>query len=170
MRRHVDARMRIEGGLVSLHAPGDSVREEVAAMGSALFTTKAVYGNSASLMIATRPAGYHSLPHRHDCEQLNWLQAGELQVFIVDRAVRLQAGDFLRIPAGELHWSWNKSDGPCILVEVHSPGLQDDPLIKAYAVGLYDAGETPEFLGSPVTEFLPPGSAFDPSAAEKNAG
>ncbi len=43
MRRHVDARMRIEGGLVSLHAPGDSVREEVAAMGSALFTTKAVY-------------------------------------------------------------------------------------------------------------------------------
>jgi mannose-6-phosphate isomerase-like protein (cupin superfamily) len=155
---------------MSIYASGDSVPEESADMGNTSFTTKAVYGNSSSMMIATRPAGYHSRPHRHDCEQLNWLQAGELWVFIADRAWHLKAGDFLRIPAGALHWSWNKTGAPCTLVEVHTPGLQDDPLIMARAVGLYDAQETPEFLGSPVTEFLPPGSMFDPSIAEKHAG
>lgn len=154
---------------MSIYASGDSVREEVADMGNTSFMTKAVYGNSSSLMIATRPAGYHSVPHSHDCEQLNWLQVGELWVFIVDRAVHLTAGDFLRIPAGDLHWSWNKAESPCTLLEVHTPGLQDDPLIKDYAVGLHEAGETPDFLGSPVSEFLPEGSGFDPATAEKCA-
>ena len=155
---------------MSVYASGDSVRQEVADMGNTSFTTKAVYGNSSSLMIATRPSGYHSRPHRHDCEQLNWLQSGQLWVFIVDRAVRMTAGDFLRIPAGDLHWSWNKSDAPCTLIEVHTPGLQDDPLVKSYAVGLFEPDEQPQFLGSPVNEFLAAESTFDPSAAEKLAG
>ncbi len=155
---------------MSIYASGDAVREEVADMGGTSFTTKAVYGNASSLMVATRPPGYHSRPHRHDCEQLNLLQSGELWVFVVDRAFHLKAGDFLRIPADELHWSWNRSDAPCTLVEVHTPGLQDDPLIKAYAVGLHDAGETPRFLGSPVSEFLPDDATFDPSVAETHAG
>jgi mannose-6-phosphate isomerase-like protein (cupin superfamily) len=138
-------------------------------MGNTSFTTKAVYGNSSSLMIATRPVGYHSRPHVHDCEQLNWLQAGELWVFVNDRAFQLKTGDFLRVPAGEPHWSWNKSAEPCTLIEVHTPGLQDDPLITSYAVGLFDPGETPRFLGSPVNEFLPDDSPFDPSVAESQA-
>jgi len=154
---------------VSIYASGASVREEVADMGNTSFRTKAVYGNASSLMIATRPAGYHSVPHSHDCEQLNWLQAGELWVFIVDRAVHLKVGDFLRIPAGDLHWSWNKAAAPCTLIEVHTPGLQNDPLIKNYAVGLHEMGETPAFLGSPVSEFLPADSMFDPAIAEKYA-
>lgn len=154
---------------MSIHAPGESVREEIADMGSASFRTKAVYGNASSLMIATRPSGYHSVPHTHDCEQLNWLQSGELWVFVEDRAFHMSAGDFLRIPAGEIHWSWNKSGEPCTLVEVHTPGMQHDGLISGYAVGLYDDGEQPEFLGSPVTEFLAADSTFDPAVAEKLA-
>jgi mannose-6-phosphate isomerase-like protein (cupin superfamily) len=152
---------------VSIYASGDLVKEEIADMGNASFKTKAVFGNSSSLMIATRPPGYHSLPHKHECEQLNWLQTGTLWVFIEDRGFQMMAGDFLRIPAGKLHWSWNKFDAPCTLVEVHTPGLQDDPLIAAYAVGLHDTEETPEFLGSPVSVFLPESSTFDPSVAEK---
>ena len=154
---------------MSIHASGEFVREDVADMGSASFRTKAVYGGSSSLMIATRPAGYHSRPHTHDCEQLNWLQSGELWVFVEDRAFHMRTGDFLRIPPGEIHWSWNKSDEPCTLVEVHTPGMQHDALISGFAVGLFDDDEPREFLGSPVTEFLPEDSTFDPRVAEKLA-
>lgn len=154
---------------MSIHASGQSVREEIADMGSASFRTKAVYGNASSLMIATRPSGYHSAPHTHACEQLNWLQSGQLWVFVEDRAFHMAAGDFLRIPAGDLHWSWNKGDEPCTLVEVHTPGMQHDGLISGYAVGLYDEDEPRVFLGSPITEFLPEGSTFDPAVAEKLA-
>ncbi|WP_329000212.1 cupin domain-containing protein [Kribbella sp. NBC_00709] len=151
---------------MSIHATADEVREELADMGNTAFSTKAVYGNASSLLIATRPAGYHSRPHRHDCEQLNWLQSGALWVMIEDRAVLMQAGDFLRVPANARHWSWNKFDAPAVLVEVHTPGLQDDPLVKAFAVGLFDDDETPAYLGAPVNEFLPEDTDFDPSIAE----
>lgn len=155
---------------MSIHVRGESVLEETADMGNTSFTTKAVFGSSSSLMIATRPAGYHSRPHKHDCEQLNWLRDGDLWVFVEDRAFHLEAGDFMRIPAGKIHWSWNKSAESCTLLEVHTPGLQDDPLIKGFAVGLREPGEIPEFLGSPVNEFLPDGSTFDTSVAERQAG
>lgn len=153
---------------MSIHATGDEVREEIADMGTTSFTTKAVFGNASSLMIATRPAGYHSIPHTHDCEQLNWVQSGELWVFIEDRAVHLKTGDFLRIPTNQLHWSWNKSDAPCTLFEVHTPGLQNDPLIKSFAVGLFDEREPREHLGSPISEF-PDDPGFDPAVAENKA-
>ncbi|HEY3472306.1 MAG TPA: cupin domain-containing protein [Amycolatopsis sp.] len=150
-----------------LHVPGDQVHEEVADMGDTSFSTQAVYGNSASLMFATRPPGYHSKPHRHDCEQLNLLRAGAVWVFIEDRAFHLKAGDFLRIPAGAVHWAWNKSDAPCEMVEVHSPGLQADPTIREFAVGLFDERETPALAGTPVTEFVTDG--FDAAVVEKLA-
>lgn len=154
---------------MSIYASGDSVTEQTADMGDTAFTTKAVYGSASSLMIATRPGGYHSRPHVHDCEQLNWLQRGELWVFIEDRAVHMRSGDFLRIPHGARHWSWNRTGEPCTLLEVHTPGLHADPLIATHAVGLHDPGETPEFLGSPVNRFLPADTDFDPSIAESKA-
>ncbi|MEU6646656.1 cupin domain-containing protein [Saccharomonospora sp. NPDC046836] len=154
---------------MSIYVSGDSVPDAVAAVGDSTLRTRAVYGNSSSLMIATRPAGYHSEPHTHACEQLNWLKDGELWIFIGDRAFQLKAGDFLRIPAGEVHWAWNKSELPCTVVEVHTPGMQHDPTISGFAVGLHDNGETPDFLGSPVNEFLPPDSGFDPGIAEQKA-
>ena len=45
--------------------------------------------------------------------------------------------------------------------------MQHDTLISGFAVGLHDEGEPVEFLGSPVTEWLPDGSTFDPGIAEK---
>lgn len=157
------------GEIVSIFASADSVTEQTADMGTTAFTTKAVYGNASSLMIATRPGEYHSLPHLHDCEQLNWLQCGELWVFVENRAIHMRAGDFLRIPAGERHWSWNKTTAPCTLVEVHTPGLHADPLISDYAVGLHEQDEIPHFLGSPVSQFLSADSDFDPAVAESGA-
>ncbi|WP_395105072.1 cupin domain-containing protein [Actinomadura sp. SCN-SB] len=153
-----------------LHAVGDAVTEHIVDMGNTTFSTKAVYGNNSSLMVATRPAGYHSKPHFHDCEQLNLLQEGELWVFIEDRAFHLKAGDFLRIPEGKIHWSWNKSGKPCVLIEVHTPGLHADPLVSGFAVALHDEGETPRYLGSPSNRFLPDDEEYDTSVAENQAG
>ena len=85
--------------------------------------TRQVLGRQSSLMIASRSGGYHSLPHSHQCEQLNYVQAGEIWVFVEDTAYRLRAGDFLRIPAGAVHWAWNRDQQDCELIEVHSPGL-----------------------------------------------
>ncbi|WP_344889342.1 cupin domain-containing protein [Nonomuraea antimicrobica] len=148
---------------MSLHVSGAAVREQLADMGTTSFVTKAVFGNAASLMIATRPSGYHSKPHTHDCEQLNWLQTGQVWVFVENRAFRLEAGDFLRIPAGVVHWAWNKSERPCTMVEVHAPGLQRDRTLAAHAVGLFDDGERPQPTAEPTTTFVD----FDAEAVEK---
>jgi mannose-6-phosphate isomerase-like protein (cupin superfamily) len=110
-------------------------------MGPSSFSTTLVHGATASLMVATRPGGYHSRPHTHDCEQLNLVQEGELHVYCVERAYHLRPGDVLRIPAGAVHWSWNRTDAPCVLIEVHAPGLQRDPGLTSIAVGLFDDGE-----------------------------
>jgi mannose-6-phosphate isomerase-like protein (cupin superfamily) len=154
---------------MSLHVSASDVPEEQARVADMTLTTTAVYGNEASLMIATRPPGYHSRPHTHECEQLNWLQAGEVWVFIEDRAFHLKAGDFLRVPSGAVHWAWNKSQAPCTMVEVHAPGMQHDPTVAGFAVGLFGAQEVPAPTGSPSNRFLPEDSGFDPRIAEKQA-
>ena len=118
------------------------------------FSTSLVYGRSASLMVAERPAGYHSRPHTHPCEQLNLLQAGELHVYCEERAYVLRPGDVLRIPPDAVHWSWNRAEEPCVLVEIHSPGLQSDPLIADVAVPLFAEDEDAEPAGQPVNVFV----------------
>jgi quercetin dioxygenase-like cupin family protein len=153
-----------------LHVSAADVPQQEGRVADMTLTTSAVHGDEASLMIATRPAGYHSKPHTHDCEQLNWLQAGELWVFIEDQAFHLRAGDFLRVPAGAVHWAWNRSESSCTLVEVHAPGMQHDPSIAAFAVGLYAEQEVPAPSGTPVNRFLPEDSGFDPGIAEKQVG
>jgi quercetin dioxygenase-like cupin family protein len=154
---------------MSLYASDESVPEDIVDMGNTRFSTKVIFGNNASFMMATRPAGYHSRPHTHDAEQLNLLQSGELWIFIEDEAVRLRAGDYLRIPPNAIHWSWNRSDQSCVLLEVHSPGLQDDPIVSSFAVGLFGPDEERDYLGSPANTFLPGDSPFDPLVAEAKA-
>jgi len=61
-----------------------------------------------------------------------------------------------------LRWAMIVAD---LGVSVPQAGL----LISGFAVGLFDDGEPQEFLGSPVTEFLPEDSTFDPGVAEKLA-
>ncbi|MCR2765009.1 cupin domain-containing protein [Microbacterium sp. zg.B48] len=140
--------------------------EQVADMGDTSFSTKMVFGNNASLMIASRPAGYHSRPHTHPCEQLNYVNSGELWVCIEDQAYFIQEGDFLRIPEGARHWSLNVSDAPCTVTEVHSPGLHADPMLSDFAEPLFDAEENIAYLGNPVNKFLDETDPFDVSVAE----
>jgi quercetin dioxygenase-like cupin family protein len=113
-------------------------------------STKMVYGNDCNMMVAKRAPGYHSNPHRHDCEQINYVLEGEVWVFLENDAFLMKKGDFSRIPRNALHWAWNRSDQDCVLIEVHAPAC--DPLIRKNAVGLYAEGETPE-LSSAVATF-----------------
>lgn len=132
-----------------LFAHADEVHDNVVNMkvSGGELRTKQVFGVSSSLMVASRSAGYHSEPHFHDCEQLNYVQSGEIWVFIEFVAYHLQTGDFLRIPPSAVHWAWNRGDGPCELVEVHNPGLALPGIDNAPV--LVDAGESVEITTVP---------------------
>ena len=111
-----------------------------------------VYGNEANMMVATRSAGYHSKPHKHLPEQLNYLIDGELWVFIEDKAYHLKKGDFLRIPGNQLHWAWNRGTVPCTMAQVHAPVLA--PEFRAGTVGLFDDTEVRNVNKSPPSETI----------------
>lgn len=109
-----------------------------------------VYGNEANMMIATRSAGYHSKPHRHTCEQLNYVIDGELWVFIEAEGYHLKKGDFLRIPGNSLHWAWNRGNRACTMAQVHAPVLNTTG--RKGTVGLFDSNETPNVRQSGLQE------------------
>lgn len=123
-----------------LYASADQVREQVVSMrvSGGELRTKQVLGQNCSFTVASRSPGYHSEPHAHDCEQLNYVQRGEIWVFIEQTAFHLAAGDFLRVPPGAVHWVWNRSQSDCELIEMHTPGLVLDGVD---ATRLVDAGE-----------------------------
>lgn len=155
---------------MALHVSADKIDPGLSIVGDQSFTTTAIHGVQSSLMVATRPGGYHSRPHTHDCEQLNWLTSGHVWIFVDDRAYEMRPGDFLRIPANAIHWAWNKADGPCSLVEVHTPGLQNDPSVAGFSIGLFADEESPALSGGPTTTFLPADIFFDQAGVERLAG
>jgi quercetin dioxygenase-like cupin family protein len=104
-------------------------------------STKQVFGRDASIMIARRSAGYHSRPHVHNCEQLNYVMEGEIWIFTNGDRFHLREGDFNRVPKMAVHWAWNRSDRDCVLFECHAPGL--DMLPRDQTVDLLEADESP---------------------------
>ena len=74
-----------------------------------------------SLTHATFPAGYRSVPHAHESEELAQLIEGELSVFLDGLEFKLREGDFIRVPALAVHWKRNHSAGPAVLLELHNP-------------------------------------------------
>jgi mannose-6-phosphate isomerase-like protein (cupin superfamily) len=100
-----------------------------------------VYGQDSALAISLRRSGYHSSPHIHDFEQINFIQEGEMWFFVHDKGYHMKKGDFLRIPRNAIHWSWVKTEEPCLCYEVFCPPppLKKGELRKG--VGLFDDGE-----------------------------
>jgi len=80
------------------------------------------YGNECSLMIASRAPGYHTTPHIHESEQLNYIQEGEIWFFVEEQGFHCKKGDFQRIPGNKVHWAWNRSDKDAVVIEAHAPG------------------------------------------------
>jgi quercetin dioxygenase-like cupin family protein len=99
------------------------------------------YGREASIMIATRQPQYHSKPHAHDSEQLNYVLEGELYVFIDDDGFLVKKGDVFRVPRNAVHWSWVQGTTPCVLLEMHTPPLIGDEGVLDTAVALLSEAE-----------------------------
>ncbi len=142
-----------------LHLTRAKVVEHVMAaptpgLGTGAKTSKGAAGNECSLSAVTRAPGYHTVPHVHDSEQINYIADGEIWFFVEDKAYRCRKGDFQRVPRNLVHWAWNRSDSMATVVETHAPGGSDpvDPDIpnrveavprKRPSRGLFDEGETP---------------------------
>lgn len=102
-------------------------------------STKYVYGSECNLMVAVRAGGYHSKPHRHDSEQLNYVTEGSIWVFFENGGFLAETGDFYRVPKGAIHWGWNRDTTPCKIVECHAPAVE--PAGRANSIGLFDECE-----------------------------
>ena len=127
-----------EGGLfVRGRDLADSVHLTSAMTGR--LSSKFVYGNSSNLVLAKRAGKYHSPPHLHDCDQLNYLIEGELWIYLENEAYYLRPGDFMRVPRMSPHWAWNPSDKDCVLLEAHSP--VNDPSNKPHAHSLFEGND-----------------------------
>lgn len=117
---------------------------------------KIAYGLDSSLMVAVRQPQYHSRPHRHNAEQLNYVMGGELYVFVEATGFLAKAGDIFRIPRNAVHWSWVQGTTPCTLLEVHVPPLIGDPGVMKTAASLIEKGEAAGSL-RPVPTVWPEG-------------
>lgn len=134
---------------MSLKARGDQVpRRQVTLEAGTSFDTTFVSGRHVNLMIAHRPPGYHSRPHAHDAEQLNYVQQGDVWFFVGDRGYHLRQGDFFRVPRGAVHWMWNRTARPLVLIEAHAPSLADDPLFEGFGVRLFAGDEDATIEGA----------------------
>jgi quercetin dioxygenase-like cupin family protein len=125
-----------------------------AEQGKGSMVVRQAYGNESSLMVAVRPPGYHTKPHKHVSEQINHVMEGEIWFFVEDQGYLCKKGDFHRIPANKVHWAWNRSDAEAMVVESHSPPLVGGE-IRNGAAALFDEGEAPALRGPGENQFVP---------------
>jgi quercetin dioxygenase-like cupin family protein len=90
------------------------------------FKAKKVAGAQASIMLADRGSGYHTKPHIHDCEQWNYIIAGEIWFFVEQYGYRCRKGDIMRIPRNRPHWAYNRSNDDAVVFECHAPLLVEE--------------------------------------------
>jgi quercetin dioxygenase-like cupin family protein len=129
--------------------------------GAGEMAVRMVHGKDASMMVAVRQPGYHTRPHKHDAEQINHVLEGEIWFFVEDQAFHCKQGDFQRIPRNAVHWAWNRSDKPAVVVELHSPPLIGGDIREGVAA-LLDERETPDVPAVAANEFVP----YDAAAVE----
>ncbi len=100
-----------------------------------------VFGSDTSIMIAERETGYHSKPHAHDAEQMNYVVDGSIWFFINDDGFLAVKGDIVRVPRNAVHWAWVREPGNCVLFESHTPPLIGDEKMSKGAFSLLGPGE-----------------------------
>jgi quercetin dioxygenase-like cupin family protein len=134
-------RLRPSPLMITLNDVPDTVLVSGKHLSGGSIGAKIVYGRDASMIVATRQPGYHSKPHLHDAEQLNYVLAGELYVFIDHDGFLAKEGDLFRVPRNAVHWSWVQGAKPCVLLEMHAPPLIGDPGVMDTAIALMDGAE-----------------------------
>jgi quercetin dioxygenase-like cupin family protein len=100
-------------------------RVAMAAVGNSILRSQKVHGTDTSIMFAERAPGYHTSPHQHDCEQMNYIVSGEIYFFVDGRGYCCKAGDVMRIPRNKVHWAWNRGKDTAVVFESHAPPLRD---------------------------------------------
>ena len=155
---------------MALHIKGEDVfekrRAKTADKGTGTAVTKRVYGNNVSVETAVRTPGYHTTPHLHEGEQINYVLEGEIWFFVEDQGFLCKKGDFSRIPAGKIHWAWNRSDQVSVVIEAHSPP-QIGGSAGEGAVAIYDTNEEPNIPTISTNQRSDASRAFDWKATEK---
>ncbi len=150
---------------MSLHARSEDVPErkrvQSGATGEGSMVVRKAYGNECSLMMAVRAPGYHTKPHVHESEQINYILEGEIWFFVEEKGFHCKEGDFQRIPANRVHWAWNRSDKDVVVAEAHAPALIGG-MAGESAVALFDDGEKPLVRGPGENKFVP----YDVAATE----
>lgn len=116
------------------NVPTDFISGDVHKAGSR--TARVVYSANASIMITTRTPGYHSRASAHEGDELDYVMDGEMWLFIDKTGFKVKAGDFVRIPGGEMHWAWVIGDKPCTMLHVHTPPFIGNPGAADMAVGM----------------------------------
>jgi quercetin dioxygenase-like cupin family protein len=106
-----------------------------------------VFGSDTSIMIAERETGYHSKPHYHDAEQMNYIMSGAIWFFIDGHGFHAKEGDIVRVPRNAVHWAWVRDPGGCLMFESHTPPLTGDEKMKNGAVSMLSAAEPPAAAG-----------------------
>ena len=83
---------------MSLHVKSQDVLQQkgirTGAEGEGSMISVKGYGNECSLMIASRAPGYHTTPHLHESEQLNYIQEGEICSLSKSRAFTARKASF----------------------------------------------------------------------------
>lgn len=114
-----------------------------------------VYGKSGTLQIAEFTPGYHSKPHKHDNEQINYILEGEIWMFVDDQGFRCERGDFQRVPQNAIHWAVVRADEPCVMMEMHSPPMMYRTNGRgAELVALLGPDEVDDVVGIGVSEHI----------------
>ncbi len=136
--------------------PVRRARPSAAARDDVVLAVQLAYGNETSLMFAERGADYHTRPHQHDAEQLNYIVSGEIWFYVDGRGYRCGPGDIMRIPKNKVHWAWNRSDQTAVLIETHTPPLiGNNPEARSLSVPLLGPSEDKEQVPYVVNVVVP---------------
>lgn len=132
---------------------------------SGAITAKVAHGQNCSVILATRSPGYHSIPHKHSAEQINYVLSGEAWLFVEDQGFHGGPGSVSRIPKDAIHWAWVTGDEPLTVLEIHTPPLTGDGKVVDGRVSLCTSDEEDATVEHIHTEW-PQG--FDAAAVEKH--
>ena len=127
-------------------------------------TAQVAHGQNCSVILATRSPGYHSIPHKHAAEQINYVVSGEAWLFVEDQGFHGGPGSVSRIPKDAVHWAWVTGDEPLTVLEIHTPPLTGDPKVRDGRVSLCVREEEEVSMQHIHTEW-PQG--FDAAAVER---
>jgi mannose-6-phosphate isomerase-like protein (cupin superfamily) len=135
--------------------PVRTAAPSAAAHKGVMMSTQRVHGIESSIMFAERGPGYHTRPHRHDCEQMNYIMSGEMWFFVEGQGYHCKPGDLMRIPRGRLHWAFNCSDQHTTILETHCPPLiGNNAEARTTAVSLLGDDESMDDVDYKVNEVI----------------